>query len=1381
MRTCTRVVPLFAFFLALPLAAAEPPAGTDDLVGPPRFTAVGCDVLEKWTHEYVQRVLEVEEPIVRRMQKRFSMTPFKICLGNPEEVKRLARKAEVLGMNYDMPEKAHDYRLLSLMDDTRARTVRPDGIILALDQRAQIVRETLLLRSMMDAGITSASWTALGPSNVGGRTRAIAVNPATPTRIVIGSVAGGIWKSVNSGGTFTFVNDYAASVAVTCLVHDPVTAATMYACTGESAAGDGIRGFGIFKSTDSGDTWSLLPSTNPSLAPGAANPDPSAFYFVNRLAVHPTTPLTMLAATNRGVFRTTDGGVNWTQTYGTGIPSCSNGRRRAMDIRFDPANGLFAVLGESTYHDCTNFVGGSVAWSGDAGQTWTRVALSGNSRVEIAPAPSSLSGGRTMTWYASNNNTNGQIWKSIDGGQTWTMASNLGHLSGQGSYDNTIVVAPNDANRFMVGGVSMYLSTDGGVNLQRVCGAHVDHHALVADPGYATNGTIYNGNDGGVYRYTGLLTATAVGGVPPPLINNTCVSGITTTNLNNGLAITQFYGGAGGAVPLQRLAGGTQDNGSYVYNYNTATWTAVFGGDGAEGAVDNTDSAFSYGATQYLGVHRQTAGGSAAFSSAAICAGITEADCTFGANPNPQTNFIAPLVLDPNNPNRLYAGAASLWRSDNAKAATPTWAIVKPTLGGTNYISFVAVAPSNSNIAWVGHNSGTLYRSVNATAPVPTWTQVASPAARQVLRIIIDKDDPSRVYLAFGGFTAPNLFLATDATSANPTWVSKHGNLPLAPVRALARHAGNALWLYAGTEVGVFTTMDGGGTWSATNDGPGTVSVEELFFLTPNVLVASTHGRGMFQATVTAPPASAGTIQLATNVGSVAESAGSIALTVTRLGGSSGAASVQFTTGTTGSGAGFATPNVDFTTTSGTLNWANGDSTAQTITIPILNDALAEGNETFALTLSSPTGATLGAVTGATLTIIDPDIFPVNCAIPSGWTTPPTASAGWIVATDQKFEGSCSLKSGPISDGQKAQIQFTGTFLSGNITFRRKVSSENGWDFFRFYVDGVVKTPDCAEGFNCQGAGVLGPTASGETDWNQPAGLLSFPITAGVHTITFSFEKDTSCCIAGADAAWIDLVSLPLPPSGVKRYDFNSDGKPDILFRNNVSGATFVWRMNGIVLQSDQFVTSIDPSWSLIGHGDFNGDGKNDLVWRNNVTGTAYVWYMNDGVFISDAFLFTIDPIWKIEAVADFNNDGKPDFLFRHSTSGLGFVWYYNNTTPLTDQFLYSIDNSWIVENVGDFDGDGYPDFFFRNTVTGLGFIWYWNGTSLGASTFLFGIDPVWQVVQIADWNNDGKVDLVFRNATTGLIFVWYTNGTALQGSDFITQIDPSWKLVPYR
>jgi hypothetical protein len=318
--------------------------------------------------------------------------------------------------------------------------------------------------------------------------------------------------------------------------------------------------------------------------------------------------------------------------------------------------------------------------------------------------------------------------------------------------------------------------------------------------------------------------------------------------------------------------------------------------------------------------------------------------------------------------------------------------------------------------------------------------------------------------------------------------------------------------------------------------------------------------------------------------------------------------------------------------------------------------------------------------------------------------------------------------------------------------------------------------------------GSPGGTPSGRVTFygsrGYEVGSTPFQSAPGTYSVTFNAYEELTEIVAvfeggpgfapSRSAAAFASISL-----NSSRNDWNSDNRPDLLYRNTTSGALYVWRMNGITLASDQYVTTIDPSWSLVGHGDFNGDGKNDLVWRNDASGTAYVWYMNDGVYQSDAFLFTIDPIWKIEAVADFDKDGKPDFLFRHQTSGVGFIWYFNNTTPVSDQFLFGIDNSWIVENVGDFNKDGYPDFFFRNTSSGVGFVWYWNGASLAGSSYMFGIDPKWEVVQIADWNNDGNVDLVFRNRENGVTFVWYTDGVSLQGSDFITQIDPSWRIVP--
>ena len=299
----------------------------------------------------------------------------------------------------------------------------------------------------------------------------------------------------------------------------------------------------------------------------------------------------------------------------------------------------------------------------------------------------------------------------------------------------------------------------------------------------------------------------------------------------------------------------------------------------------------------------------------------------------------------------------------------------------------------------------------------------------------------------------------------------------------------------------------------------------------------------------------------------------------------------------------------------------------------------------------------------------------------------------------------------------------------------------------------------------------------------------------GDNTIAFvptpAIVKDTSYAVtvSGITGGPSSVTYTVMPfdtadPLGGVPGDFNRDGTPDIIFRNSGSGATFIWRMNGTSLISDQALGTVPSPWIIAGTGDFNGDGRNDVLWRNMANGAIYVWYLNDGALFSDALIATVDPVWKIEVVADFNRDGRPDLLLRHQGNGAAYIWYLNNTALLSDQFLFQIDPAWIVEGVGDFNRDGSPDLLFRNTSSGLAFVWNTafsaGATSLTTSSApVFGIDPAWEVVQVADWNLDGNVDLLFRNRNTGVIFVWYMTGTTLGSSAFVTQIAPSWEIVP--
>ena len=285
---------------------------------------------------------------------------------------------------------------------------------------------------------------------------------------------------------------------------------------------------------------------------------------------------------------------------------------------------------------------------------------------------------------------------------------------------------------------------------------------------------------------------------------------------------------------------------------------------------------------------------------------------------------------------------------------------------------------------------------------------------------------------------------------------------------------------------------------------------------------------------------------------SVSESAGTVTLSVARHAGSSGAVSINFSTAN-----GSATAGVDYVAVSGVLAWAAGETGNKTITVPITQNGILTGPQAFTLTVNAPTGgvsigAPGGATATATVTILeaDTDSFPVGCSLPlTGWANPPagTPLVGWAIANDSVFGPPCSLKSTPTANAGSAQIQFTGDFIAGNVSFARRVSSQST-DCLRFFID----ISEQSLGGACSGQG-----ASGEVPW----AVVSLPITAGTHTLRWSYEK-AAAGAGGADAAWIDRLVLPLagspliqsaPPSGgflniAYVHTFFASGSPTITY-----------------------------------------------------------------------------------------------------------------------------------------------------------------------------------------------------------------------------------------
>jgi photosystem II stability/assembly factor-like uncharacterized protein len=726
----------------------------------------------------------------------------------------------------------------------------------------------------MEAGIVGGRWTSIGPGNIGGRIRSLIIKPPTtpnaPRTIFAGAVSGGVWKSTNSGTTWTTNTDFLANLAVNCMAIDPANSNILYAGTGQGfAIFAAVRGNGIFKTTDGGATWNQLPFTA----------DKADFAYINRLAISPDNSQLLLAAVRveppppaspfGKILRSTNGGDSWTTTLTSSTMA---------DVCFRPNVLQPTEIPDVPAVNCmASGLDGDVYYSTDSGATWTTrpdnlgiTPPAGFQRVELAYSRSNPS-----IVYASKAGIGGnppspsELFHSENGGFSFT---SLGLVPSQTTfYANVLWVDPTNANTLIVGGVYMFRSTDGGVHWEEADNlSHLDHHVLVEDPGYnggtgaTPNAIVYNGNDGGIDRTCNILAA--ITPTPSP-------GSVVWSNLNHSLGVTQFYGAAGHAA-TGIIIGGAQDNGTvrlHPPQFNPEDWDNMAYGDGGYCAVDQTATPYFYGENVFLEIYRNTHdGGGGGFKSEYIWGGP--------GHPNgirrecsdlPCANFIAPFVIDPN-PNRentLLAGGSSLWRTNNAKSEPNPllvrWDEIKPPSGGVgNNISAIAVAEGDSNVIWVGYTlNGSVFYTTNGMQPMPTWNpgdpNNLLPQGRFCTRLTVahplpgDPPDVARtVYATFGGFypslmdTRGNVW---KTQNNGVMWTPIHHNLPNVPVFSLVISPTNPDFLYIGTEVGVFASSNGGQTWSPAFGGSSadtfvySLVVSASSLSTPDIIYAGTN------------------------------------------------------------------------------------------------------------------------------------------------------------------------------------------------------------------------------------------------------------------------------------------------------------------------------------------------------------------------------------------------------------------------------------------------------------------------------------------------------------------------------------------------------------
>ncbi len=720
-------------------------------------------------------------------------------LNHPHKVAAFASQKREMPET-DSPAEAIKWRHLAWVDENGQ--IPQDGMVRALRQKEALAKRSHPL-------VSGSQWIEQGPASLSGRSTCLVVDPNHPLTMWMGSAGGGIWKSLDGGTTWNPVADALKSLAVNALIMDPNDQKTLYAGTGEGTFNiDAVSGFGIFKSVDGGTTWTQLASTN-------------GWQYVNRIAIQPGNSNNILVSLHGGIYRSTDGGGSWTRVYASqsaqSIAFCATNTQRVIGTIQDYNNGWFSAAVYST----------------DGGATWTKAtgplaSLGGFGRIETAPVASNQ-----LIVYASGSD--GLVYKSTDGGASYAAVTTSGN-SGAGWYGNAIWVDPTNPNRVVVGGTYVYGSTDGGMTLTLIgqgyiqtSEPHPDIHALYSAPGYdgQSNKSVYVCTDGGLYQAVDITTANASTG---------------WLRRDQGARSTQYYSVAGDG-PSGRIVGGLQDNGTQSNLVGNNQSFYIYGGDGGYVAIDPQNSQYVYGEYIYLQIFRNSDGASG-YNDANIYNGIGDAGSGNTAN------FIAPFILDPNQPGTMLAGGRSLWRSTNVRATNPSWTAIRPA--GSQNISAIAVAKGNSDVIWVGQNDGVLTVTTNGTSSNPTWTTVSSGGSkipqRYITRILVDPDNASTVYLTLGGFSFDNVWKTTDGGN---TWNSISGSgltaLPQVPVRAIARNPDQPNTLYVGTEIGLFSSTDGGATWSTSSDLGVNVSVDELAYMNNSKnLLAGTHGRGVW-------------------------------------------------------------------------------------------------------------------------------------------------------------------------------------------------------------------------------------------------------------------------------------------------------------------------------------------------------------------------------------------------------------------------------------------------------------------------------------------------------------------------------------------------------
>ena len=683
-------------------------------------------------------------------------------------------------------------------------------------------------------------WRGIGPYR-GGRALTVSGIPGDPNTFYFGAVAGGVWKSSDGGATWLPLTDHTSISSVGAIAVAPSDHNVIYVGTGEAAPrGDMTHGDGVYKSIDAGKTWSHIGLADTrQIGALIVDPDNADIVLVAAFG-HAFGP-----NTERGVFRTTDGGKTWTKVL------YKDEQTGAIDVSFDPHNSriVYAALWQARrqpWNFSSGGPGSGLYRSTDGGVSWTRLSGNGLPAGILGRIHVSVSGADSKRVYAMIEAAQGGLFRSDDGGAHWQRVNDDGRLTQRAWYFSTVLADPKHVDTVYAENTGLFRSTDGGKTFDLLPARHGDHHGLWIDP---TNpDRIIEASDGGA---------------------SVSVDNGRSWSSQKNQPTAQFYHVSVDNRFPYYVYGAQQDNTSVAIASMddegaivARDWYDVFNGESGFVIADPRDPEIVYGTSEnFVGRFNKHT-----MQLQAISVWPIDASGHAARDLEHRFNWTSPLLMSPFDPDRLYYGMERLYRTTNDGGS---WSAISPDLtrndkskqqasGGPitkditsveyyDTIFALAESPLSRGMIWVGTDDGLIQLTRNDGGSWANVTPREMPQWSTISMIEPSRYDANIAYVAVDRHklddNRPFIFTTADGGTS---WRRIDAGLPVGSfVHAVREDSLKRGLLYAATETGVFVSFDNGHHWQSLQLNLPRSPVHDLV-VKDNDLVVATHGRSFW-------------------------------------------------------------------------------------------------------------------------------------------------------------------------------------------------------------------------------------------------------------------------------------------------------------------------------------------------------------------------------------------------------------------------------------------------------------------------------------------------------------------------------------------------------